>query len=124
MCYGEVLPLVPLFCKWCVTSPLCCCSPLLPSIHHHHSPHVLLFHCIVNVVPLVLHICVMVRYCPCPSPCASDGVPLQLETTKNKNESFHSFNLKKIMNLIFSIFFSFHFCFIFLYFILIDFFVV
>jgi hypothetical protein len=37
----------------------------------------------------------MMKYCPCPSPCASGGVPLQLEITKNKGESFHSLIFKK-----------------------------
>jgi len=37
----------------------------------------------------------MVRYYPCPSPYANDGVPLQLKTTKNKGEYFNSFNFFK-----------------------------
>ncbi len=69
MCFGEVLPLLPLLYKWSISGFLHCCTP--PAIRYPPPPFTPL-----ELLLLLLVCCVvyaMVRYYPFPLPCASGG---------------------------------------------------
>lgn len=78
MCFGEVLPLLPLPCKWWIGGSMHCCTPLI--IGYPPSPFTPLVLFLFLLVCCVA--CAMVRFYPFPLPCASGGTFIWLKKGK------------------------------------------
>jgi len=61
MCFGEVLPSLPLFCKWCIGGLLHCCTPFATKYTPHHFLSLLLMlflicHIVSATIGPLLHV--------------------------------------------------------------------